>query len=328
MNGENSDEKDPSVKVVIIAKSKRHTRIYHYFKKAFQRMGHQTYWIKYLKLKSYFGDRMATALADGFMRLLKPQLLFFHGRDISLGLLERIRGRMPVAMYFDDCMRGSRRSFDTIVAQGRKADIMYLTNRGEVAEYRKHGVNASFITGGCDPLAHRMVEKPQPHFQSEVAFIGKPNTPERIECMQALAQRFDLKLWGSGWEQHGLTSAGRDVYAAEYRQICAGAKIMLGWNIDPTVELYFSNRTWYTLGCGGFLLTAYSPGIETLFQRGRHLDWFESMDECYDKIKYYLQHESERQKIARAGYQLAHENYSYDKMVEIIVDDMRRYVKG
>ncbi len=328
MKGENSVEKDPSVKVVIIAKSKRHTRIYHYFKLAFQRMGHRTNWIKYMKLKSYVGDRMATALVDGLIRLTKPDLLFFHGRDISLGLLERIKQRMPVAMYFDDCMRGSRRSFDTIVAQGRRADIMYLTNRGEVAEYRKLGVNARFITGGCDPVAHRIVDHPEPQFQSEVAFIGKPNTPERVECMRVIAQQFDLKLWGSGWDKHGLASAARDVYAAEYRKICAGAKIMLGWNIDPTVELYFSNRTWYTLGCGGFLLTAYSPGIEALFGRGRHLDWFEDMDECRKKIEYYLQHGAERRKIARAGYQLAHEKYSYDKMVEIILDDVRKEVKG
>lgn len=286
-------------------------------------MGHQTYWVKYLKLKSYVGERMATALVDGWMRLTPPDLLFFHGRDISLGLLEKVKQRMPVAMYFDDCLRGSRRSFDTIIAQARHADIMYLTNRGEIAEYRKHGVNARFITGGCDPAAHRMVESPEPHFCSEVAFIGKPNTPERVECMRTLARKFDLKLWGSGWRKHGLEAAGRDVYAAEYRKICAGAKIMLGWNIDPTVELYFSNRTWYTLGCGGFLLTVYSPGMETLFGRGRHLDWFENMDECCEKIAYYLQQETERRKIAQSGYRLAHEKYSYDKMVEQIVGDVR-----
>lgn len=316
------------MRIVIIAKSKRHTRIYYYFHRAFQRLGHRTHWIKYLKLKSYLGERLATALVDGLMRLTKPDMLFFHGRDISLSLLQKAGKRMPVAMYFDDCMRGARDSLDLIIEQGREADIMYLTNRGEVAEYRRHGVNARFMTGGCDPIAHRIEEKPEPRYQSDVAFIGKPNTPERVKCMRVLAQQFDLKLWGSGWEQQGLVAAGRDVYAAEYRKICAGAKIMLGWNIDPTVELYFSNRTWYTLGCGGFLLTAYSPGIETLFQRGRHLDWFESMDECCAKIRYYLAHDAERRKIAQAGHRLAHEDYSYDRMAETVVRDMREYVKG
>jgi spore maturation protein CgeB len=321
------------LRVFIIAKSKRHTRIYYYFKKAFQRRGHQASWIKYLKLKSYLGERTATAFVDRLMFISRPDLLFFHGRDISYELLLRAKKRMAVVMYYDDCIKGSSRSFEEVIKQGRQADILYLTNRGEVAQYRSRGVNARFITGGCDPTAHRMVDCPDKSYQSEVAFIGRPNTPERVECMQALAKKFDLKLWGSGWEKYGLSAAAPDVYAAEYRKICAGAKIVLGWNIDATVELYFSNRTWYTLGCGGFLLTAYCPCLEELFGRGQELDWFESLDECCEKIEYYLAHDDERQKIAAAGYRLAHNDFSYDKMVERIVGDIgkegiRLKVKG
>ena len=312
------------MRVFIIAKSKRHTRIYYYFKKAFQRQGHQASWLKYLKLKSYLGERAATAFVDKLMFISRPDLLFFHGRDISYELLLRAKKRMAVVMYYDDCIKGSSRSFEEVIKQGRQADIMYLTNRGEIAQYRERGVNARFITGGCDPAAHRMVDCPDKFYQSEVAFIGRPNTPERAECMQALAKKFDLKLWGSGWEKYGLSAVAPDVYAAEYRKICAGAKIVLGWNIDLTVELYFSNRTWYTLGCGGFLLTAYCPRLEELFGRGQELDWFESLDECCEKIEYYLAHDDERQNIAAAGYRLAHGEYSYDKMVERIINELQK----
>jgi len=314
------------LRVFIIAKSKRHTRIYHYFKRAFQRLGHQAYWIKYLKLKSYLGEKAATALVDKLMSLAKPGLLFFHGRDISNELLLRAQKRMPVVMYYDDCIKGSIRRFEEVIKFGKQADIMYLTNRGEIPQYHEREVNAKFITGGCDPIAHRMVARPERLYQSDVAFIGRPNTPERAECMQVLAKKFDLKLWGSGWEKYGLSIAATDVYASEYRKICAGAKIILGWNIDPTIDLYFSNRTWYTLGCGGFLLTAYTPSLEELFGRGKELDWFETAEECCDKIEYYLRHNVERKKIARAGYQLAHNEYSYDRMVEKIIGDIQEEV--
>jgi hypothetical protein len=316
--------KDYNLRVFIIAKSKRHTRIYYYFKKAFQRLGHRVYWIKYLKLKSYLGERAATAFVDKLMSLTRPDLLFFHARDISFELLLRAKLRMPVVMYYDDCIKGSSRTFEEVIKQGQQADIMYLTNRGEVPVYQERGVNAKFITGGCDPTGHRMADNTDPFYQSDVAFIGKPNTPERAECMQMLAKKFDLKLWGSGWEKYGLSAAATDVYASEYRKICAGAKIILGWNIDQTIDLYFSNRTWYTLGCGGFLLTAYTPSLEEIFGRGIELDWFESVGECCDKIEYYLQHDEERRKIATAGYQLAHNEYSYDKMVEKIIGDIQK----
>ena len=312
------------MRIFIVAKSKRHTRIYYYFKKAFQRLGHQAYWIKYLKLKSYLGERTATAFVDKLMFIAKPDLLFFHGRDISCELLLRAKKRMPVLMYYDDCIKGAGNSFEEVIKRGQQADIMYLTNRGEVALYRQRGVNARFITGGCDPVAHRVVQAPESFYRSEVAFIGKANAPDRVACMHEVGRRFDLKLWGAGWEDNGLKAAAKHVYAAEYRKICAGTKIVLGWNIDPTVDLYFSNRTWYTLGCGGFLLTAYSPSLEELFGRGRELDWFETVEECCEKIEFYLQHDEQRQKISRAGYQLAHEEYSYDNMVERIVEDVRK----
>ena len=320
-------KKDKDLRVFIIAKSKRHTRIYYYFKRAFKKLGHKTIWIKYPKLKSYLGEKTAIALSEKLLLLYKPDLLFFHGRDIPFNLLLYAKKQMPVVMYYDDCIRGSESTHDEVVKFGQQADQMYITNRGEIPIYRDKGVNASFITGGCDPIAHRVVKTPDQFYHSDVAFIGKPNTPERVEGMREIAKRFDLKIWGSGWEKFGLKAAAKNAYASEYRKICAGAKIILGWNIDPTVDLYFSNRTWYTLGCGGFLLTLYGPSLEELFVRGGHLDWFESPQECCDKIEYYLQHPEERKKIARAGYDLAHNEYSYEKMVEQIVIDLQAGVQ-
>lgn len=312
------------MRTVIVAKSKRHTRIYDYFKKAFQQSGHKTIWIKYRKIRSYLGEKLAQVLSEKIIARFKAELLFFHGTDISYDLLVSLKKRMPVVMYYDDCIKGSGTRLETVKKLGRQADVMYLTNRGEIQQYREWGVNARFITGGCDPDAHRRVETPGKHYQSDVAFIGRPNTEDRVACMREVARRFDLKLWGSGWEQIGFKAAARDVYASGYRKICAGAKIILGWNIDPSVDLYFSNRTWYTLGCGGFLLTAYSPSLEEIFGRGRELDWFATMEQCFEKIEYYLRHDEEREKIALAGYHLAHNEYSYVRMVEKILKDLAR----
>ena len=311
-----------SIRIVIFAKSKGHTRIYFYFKKAFKKIGHQPLWIKYSKLKSYLGEKLATAVAEKILFGFKPNLLFFHGRDLPYELLQRASQQMPTVMYYDDCIKGTGDGLSQVVKYGQQASIMYITNRSETHKYIEWGINAKFITGGCDPIAHRMVRKPSRFFQSEVAFIGKPNTPERVECMREVSKNFELKLWGSGWEKFGMSAQAKNVYASEYRKICAGTKIILGWNIDPSVDLYFSNRTWYTLGCGGFLLTLYSPSLEELFGRGMELDWFESIEECCQKIQYYLDHDEERTRIAQAGYQLAHEKYSYEKMVEKILQDL------
>lgn len=306
-----------------MSRSKRHTRIYYYFKQGFQQAGHHALWLKYPKLERYLGKKAATAISNRIISYYRPDLLFVHVLDISEEVLRKAKGRIKIVMYYDDCLTNiSDDKFKKLTVFARLADIFYITNRGEVSLYKKHGINARFITGGCDPKAHRIVQPAGDKYQSEVAFIGKPSTLDRVACMKAVAEKYDLKLWGGHWETAGLAAAAKDVYADGYRKVCAGAKIILGWNVDPTIDLYFSNRTWYTLGCGGFLLTAYSPNLEELFGRGVELDWFETTEECLEKIDYYLKHDDERKKIAQAGYRLAHEKYKYADMAQRIMTDI------
>jgi hypothetical protein len=313
------------MRILLIGKTKKKTRTYYHFKKAFKRQGHQVCWVKYLKLKSYLGEKIANIVVNIIVVFYRPELLFFHGKDISYDSLLRLRKKMPVVMFYDDFLTARRRNDEQLKKRGRACDIMYLTNRGELGQYRQWGINARHIAGGCDPDDHYIVQDTDPFFQSEVAFIGQANAPERVACMREIAKRFDLKLYGLGWEDVGLKATAQEVFIPEYRKICAGAKVVLGWNNDTAkIDLYFSNRTWFTLGCGGFLLTAYSPSLEEMFGRARELDWFETVEECCEKISYYLTHDEERSQIAAAGYKLAHSQYSYDSMVKKIIADIEK----
>ncbi len=310
------------MKVIIISRSKRHTRTYYYLKKAFQQLGHRAIWLKYPRIRKYLGIKGADTVSGFIMKAFRPDMIFVHRSDISSSLLAKMKGRTKVVMYVDDCLRGlGKRQSEKQIALARHTDIFYLTNRGEIPIYQDQGVNAKFITGGCDPAAHYPVSSPPPFYRSDVAFIGKPSTPERLAFLRRVSENFNLKLWGSGWEAVGLKSQATDVYAAGYRRICAGAKIILGWNVDPTIDLYFSNRTWYTLGCGGFLLTAYSPNLEELFTQGVNLEWYNTEEECFEKIAYYLENDKKREEIASAGYKLAHSRYRFTHMAQKIIYD-------
>jgi hypothetical protein len=44
---------------------------------------------------------------------------------------------MPAAMYFNDCLKSiSSSNFEELIMLARQADIMYLTNRGEIPQYQ------------------------------------------------------------------------------------------------------------------------------------------------------------------------------------------------
>jgi len=86
-------------------------------------------------------------------------------------------------------------------------------------------------------------------------------------------------------------------------------------------------RTFETLGCKTFLLTNYTPGLEKLFVDGEHLVTYTTKQDLNDKVKYYLKNDSERERIAEAGYHHVKKNHTYvnraKEIVEIIKNNKR-----
>lgn len=95
-------------------------------------------------------------------------------------------------------------------------------------------------------------------------------------------------------------------------------KIHFNCNISNDINY----RTFETCGCKTMLLTNYTPGLEKLFNIGEEIVIYESIDDLDNKVRYYLDNENERNKIADAGYQRVKRNHTYfersKKIVEII----------
>jgi spore maturation protein CgeB len=188
---------------------------------------------------------------------------------------------------------------------------------------------------GISPKEHRPCATIDPMYASDLAFIGHPKPPLRQELLHRLDREFDLKIWGPDWGGLDATFRGiqhREVRTSQFARVCAASKITIGCDIAHHVELYFSNRTWITLGCGGFLLTNYSPRLETIFENRKHLVWYNSTDECVELARHYLAHPEERLQIARAGCEYAHQNHTYrhraEALVRLIHEVRREDAKG
>lgn len=103
------------------------------------------------------------------------------------------------------------------------------------------------------------------------------------------------------------------------------SKINLNMTIRP-IQTGLPLRLYDVLGCGGFLLTNYQAELPEYFEIGKDLETFSSKEELMDKANYYLTHESERQSIAKNGYETVKKYHTYDnriaKMIEILYAHM------
>lgn len=67
------------------------------------------------------------------------------------------------------------------------------------------------------------------------------------------------------------------------------------------------------MGAGGFLLSNYQNDFSMHFREGQDYVCYDSMEDMMQKIDYYLQHEEERQAIAKNGHAAVCAEHSYDK---------------
>jgi len=173
-------------------------------------------------------------------------------------------------------------------------------------------------------------------FYAEAAMIGSMGCPiykRRCELVTLLRKNsVDIKWWGPRLSRQlknipyflgGVhrSWAGKEVYMKDFADVIRNVKIFVGQDADiPVSGLYLSNRIFAVTGCGGFYLGRKTPGIEAAFEIGKEVEVFESTKDLLEKVKFYLEHDDQRERIAHAGRQKVLTSYTYRQQMEKIFD--------
>lgn len=81
----------------------------------------------------------------------------------------------------------------------------------------------------------------------------------------------------------------------------------------PKVDYFdqIKGRDFEVPGCGGFLLTGRAENFGDYYRVGEEAACYESPEDLLEKVRYYLQHDEERQAIARRGYERTLREHTY-----------------
>ena len=144
----------------------------------------------------------------------------------------------------------------------------------------------------------------------EVSGLNFPGAQIRFKLIMEAMENFDTRVRSNikgCWPFDTLP----ETFHPEHTRSLREAKITLNVNHFPTFYKAYTRRTIRSIFARRCHLTYYIPGMEDDFENHKHLVWFNRVDDGVDLIRYYLDHDGERERIAWNGWRHACENFTF-----------------
>ena len=271
---------------------------------------------------------------EGFERLasLAKQVDFIfqvpvnHGLGIPLPQARPIiEGGTPIASFHPDLhMRYRHPSGDNLV--GSYIDEGYTTHtispaKHMMARLEQEGVAAYCMPFGIPSWCDRTENPAGQHY--DVTFVGQMHGIRERVVSQLRGAGIKVETWGHFWPDHPDHHNRPD--GKEMVQVFNRSKININmrWCSRNPAHGQLKGRDFELLGCGAFMVATQhgeTNDIHELYTPGKEFEEYHLVNEMVDGIKYYLEHDDERQAIADAAYLKRQENLWTTRLTKFLED--------
>ena len=201
-------------------------------------------------------------------------------------------------------------------------DLCITTKAYELNTYRYYGAkNVLFTLQGIDDRFISLAQPPNTLRQSSSVFVGHCE-PHYINVVKTAALVDpNLSVYGSGWTKAAKVNPilsshvkAEGAWGLDYVRVLASAKIGLGLLCKKYPD-QFTTRSFEVPGAGAMLIAERTEAHQELFIEGVEAEYFSTIDEMKEKLKFYLVNESARLKIAAAGQARCLGEYHWSKVL-------------
>ncbi len=266
---------------------------------------------------------------DGIQKVVNPVDMIFIAKNpyISNQDIDKLKEQYQAKIVYWTSDFARDYELEQSVGLFQKMDVVITKNLVSRSFFEKNKINFLYcpydvavdfvkkekIEGDPEALEHFWVHNYYPK-EVPVGFIGNwVHDPWRMKFLHNLQQVFGNDMFitafmgeefakGQGAEEYKLTNIKQGIFGKLYCQLVGITKINL--SIESVIsEGFWSNRTARLMCAGGFVLCYYVKGMERVFKD--YVVYCYSEKDCIEKIKYYLEHEEERKRLAQRGYEYA-----------------------
>lgn len=221
-----------------------------------------------------------------------------------------------------------------------KFSVVFTLFPPYVEAFEKQGVKVVLTQAGFDPGLLPDLNDEQKYDLTFVGGIGGYHR-KREKYLKYLIPRTSMKVWGYGFSSVNPIKRilkqilNRFIYIKAYQgkawgkemfQILRSSKISFNAHGDLADKYSVNMRMFEATGCGTLLVTEENDYLNNFFKPGEEVVTYKDEKDALEKINYYLSNEEERKKIALQGQKRTLENYSYEKLVEVLNDEFSKLV--
>lgn len=325
-----------------------------FYSNAMERLGHVSKTIvannwhtQNLWAKNHLGGyyRLLPAITQKLPEKVIQQLAKTWEGDI---LLAQIRNFKPDVTYFLDINYFSKdflnkaKSISNSLHLGQIAsvlpkdevfsafDLIVSSLPNIISKVKRLGVKTYYQPLAFEKGILKVVKQPtKKHQATHIGGYG-PIHRERNKVLEYAARRTPIDFWGYNSNSLSPTSPILSNYHGEawgkkMYQILMASRLTVTKHIGQVAGNFANNMTLFeATGCGTLLATDSRLNLNELFIPSKEVVTYDSPAELVEKIKYYLEHESSRDKIAKAGQRRTLTTHTYDLRMR----ELTRYIKS
>jgi len=266
----------------------------------------------------------------GTVERVQPDVILcvLMGYELWTETLDSVRKRIaaPIVNWgTDDSWKYSQ--FTRFIAP--HVDCYATTYADVVAKAPRAGLGNVVLTQWAANDAALVPPAPASECRYPVSFVGTAYGNRRRWVHQLKRKGIAVECFGHGWPR-GPVAAG------DIPRIIRESVISLNFGdsgiqfsgLRPYRSRQIKARVFEVPGAGGFLLTENSPELARYYRPGAEVVAFDSVDDLAAKIRYFLVHGEERDRIARAGHQRTRIEHTYVQRFARLFDEARRMKAG
>lgn len=244
------------------------------------------------------------------VRAMRPDVLFFQNLSwCEPALIKRVRSSVGLIVGQIASPPPDRRYLEG-------CDLILTSFPHYVDRFRNMGIDSEYFRIGFEPtVVDRLTPLPDRY---GAVFVGafEDVHAEGTVLLEKVAGEVGLDVWGYGIDNVDAGSPLRQKYHGEawgldmYNVFCS-SRIVINRHSSAAENFANNMRLYEATGVGAFLITDEKDNLGELFEVGSEIESYRDSDELVDKVRYYLAHDDEREKIARAGQERTLRDHTY-----------------